>query len=211
MNEILNSVDVHYEIIYRELKRRTLEVVRVTDFEKGYVSIPFINQRIDTRLQGYAAELTAHHYRKSGIEIDAVAGIPSLGVPFGTAVAERLGVDLIPARKDPQIPGAWKSPIVVSEQVRSFTTTVDYQFTLNGEEPIESILLVDDFCAHGNTALAIGRELQRRGKKIHLAFYCAKLFQPGVERIRTELGVEAFCVIGISEILDDPKQPIRLV
>lgn len=209
-NELL-QVEPYYEIIHQRLKERTLAVARVTDLERGYVSIPFINQRIDSRLLGQAADLTAYFYRKAGIEIDVVSGIPHLGVPLATSVAERMDVDLIPSRKDAQIPGSWKSPIVVSERVQSFTTTVDYQFALNGEEPIQSILLVDDFCAHGNTALAIGRELQRRGKEVYFAFYCAKLFQPGVERIREELGINPYYVIGISEISRDLTHPITLV
>ncbi len=186
------------------LRQEFLKVAKVTNHEKGYVSVPFINQLVNPRSQGFAADLIVYHCQSRGCEIDKVVQIPNSGNPLATTVAERLNTPLAPGRKGKAIPGAWSQPIVIEETSPSFTTGESSTFTFNGLEPGDKILLVDDVVAHGDTSLLVIKKLREKGIIItELAVYFAKLFQPGVEKLQEETGINPFYVIGVQEIFPD--------
>jgi adenine/guanine phosphoribosyltransferase-like PRPP-binding protein len=185
--------------IESQLRKRFLNEAKVTNFEKGYISVPSVNQRIDLEMQGWAADLIVDHFRKLGIEFDAVVGIPNSGIPLGTSVAERLGVPLAPGRKGKDFPGAWKMPVIVEENVPSFTTGVTSSFVFNGIQSGETVLAVEDVIATGETMENIARAFQAKGITVYNAAYFAKVFQGGVARLR-EIGIEPFYAIGIEKI-----------
>jgi adenine/guanine phosphoribosyltransferase-like PRPP-binding protein len=174
----------------------------VTDRKKGYVSAPGVNQLIDVGTQEEAACLVGFWIREIGSKIDKVVGIPYSGVPFATSVAGELKVPLAPGRKGDDIPGSWQETIIVEEEVPSFTTGVRSKFVYNNLPEGDTVLIVDDVVAHGDTAVMTIKEFNKRGITTYLAVYFAKLFQPGVQRIIEETGVEPFYVIGIQEISD---------
>ena len=183
------------------------QAARVTDFKKGYISAPFVNQLIDPLLQGYAADLIARHAK--GLSIDKVVPIPNSGIPLATAVAERLKLPLAPGRKDNSTPGAWGNPVVIEEQVQSFTTGTIASFTFNELNQGDTILLVDDVVAYGDTSTLIIRALEKRGINVAgLAIYFGKHFQPGLARIKKETGITPLVVVGIERIT--PKGEIFL-
>lgn len=186
------------------LRAAFLEHAEIKDFEKGYISAPFVNQLIDLKLQGFAADIIAYHVNTENVKVDKVVQIPYSGNSLATSVAERLGVLLVPGRKGEATPGAWNHPIIINESVASFTTGETSSFVFNGLEPDDNIYLVDDVVALGDTACRIMNELEKR--KIHvkgMAIYFAKLFQPGIQRIKKETGIKPFFAVGIESITPD--------
>lgn len=170
---------------------------KIINIKKGYISAPWINQLIDPLLQGFAADLIAEHF--SGSDITKIVPIPNMGIPLGTAVAERLEIPLAPGRKDDHVPGAWRKPYVIKEETPSFTTGALSSFTFNEIGPGDRILLIDDFCALGATGVAISSRFQRDKMEVRYGVYCAKLFQGGLERIR-RLNIDSFYAVGIADI-----------
>jgi len=183
------------------LRDRFIKEAKVTNFEKGYVSVKWVNQLVDLGYQGFAADLIAYRFR--GYEFDKVVGIPNSGIPLATSVAERLGLPLAPGRKGKDIPGAWETPVIVKEKVKSFTTDDISEFVFNGLEKGDRVLLVDDVIAHSTTASLIIDVLRQEDIEIEMAVYFTKLFQHGVDKLRSNQNIDPFYVIGVSEMQSD--------
>ncbi|HLL61258.1 MAG TPA: phosphoribosyltransferase family protein [Candidatus Nitrosocosmicus sp.] len=172
------------------------ESARVIDQQKGYIDLPWINQVIDPLYLGYAADIIAEKFKDC--HIDKVVGIPTMGTILAVSVAERLNKPLAPGRKGPE-PKAWKQIIKTDKPINSFSTGEPSYLTFNGISASETILLIDDFIAQGETLEPIIKKLIKHKCTVCVAVYCAKLFQPGFLKI-TQLGIEPFFVYGIREI-----------
>lgn len=179
---------------------------KLKNYDKGYISAPFVNQLIDLNLQGFAADIVAYQTKTNHLKVDKIVQIPYSGNSLATSVAERLSVPLVPGRKGNAIPGAWNHPIIIEEKIRSFTTGETSSFTFNGLKKGDNIYLIDDVVANGDTACLIIKEFRKRGIIVTgMALYFAKLFQPGVERIKEETEISPFFVVGIESITPDGK------
>ena len=184
------------------LRKEFLDKAKVKNIEKGYVSVPFVNQLIDLDIQGLASDLIAHKFRD--VAIDKVVMVPYSGNPLATTVAERLGVQLAVGRKGKSIPGSWSDPIVVTEEAKSFTTGEKSRFVFNGLDKGDRVLIIDDVIAYGDTSGLILKIFKNKGVNVvGLAVYFAKLFQPGVDRIIEEHGIDPFYVVGIEKLNED--------
>ena len=183
------------------LRDRFLEKAIVNDYEKGYISVPFVNQLIDLELQGYAADIIAHNINSNGISVDKIVQIPYSGNSLATSVAERLRVPLVLGRKEKETPGAWQEVFLIQEKIHSFTTGKDLLFIFNEIRKGDRVYIIDDVIANGDTAPTIISEFMKEGIEVMgMAVYFAKLFQPGVEKIKEQTGIESFSVIGIESI-----------
>lgn len=186
------------------VRKAFYEKARVTNFDLGYISVPFVNQLIDLELQGFAGDIIAHHYRKAETEMDKVIQIPLSGNPLATTVAERLNTPLVPGRKGKAIPGSWGHSVVVEEKIPSFTTGEMSTFVFNGLKEGDKVILIDDVIANGYTSGLIAKSLKEKGiEVVGIAVYFAKLFQPGVNRVREETGIDPFFVVGIENITQE--------
>lgn len=195
------SLDLKREILTNYFR----QYARILDREKGYIDAPWVNLEIDPLLQGYAADLVVEHFKDTSI--DYVAGIPMCGIPLATAVADRIEkVKLIIPRKGLVRPSNFGKDVVITESSASFTTGekgVSFVFPSLVRNLVKQgknhLLLVDDFCALGNTACAITPSLQELGIEISYAVYVSKRFQGGLEKIK-KLSVETFSVVTIDKI-----------
>jgi adenine/guanine phosphoribosyltransferase-like PRPP-binding protein len=187
------------------LRWKILEEARVTNYEKGYVSIPSINQLVEMDLQEIASEMIADHFEGLGTKINMVAGIPNSGISLATSVARILKVPLAPGRKGEVYPGSWNSRIEINEEVPSFTTGEASKFVFNGLNPGDTVLIVDDFIAHGATSVLVAQVFMRHGINVQIAAYSAKLFQGGVKQIEDNVGIKPFYAVGIEKIFEDGK------
>lgn len=190
------------------LEQEFLQAARVLDPVKGYISVPSFNLRMKPGVLTHAAQLIAHHFAKA--QVTAVHGIPHSGNYLATAVAMALGetVRLHASRKDQNIPTSWKD--VYRQEVRSFTTSsggvdvfggISLSFVKKGD----SVLLVDDVCARGDTGYTLIKGLLERGIKVAgFAVLFDKVFQGGLERIG-ELGVETFSCVRVKELGKNDK------
>ncbi len=177
---------------YAALTNRTL----------GHVSLEFVNQKINPKLNGLAAEILASVIVMSDIKINKVVPVPTMGNYLGTAIAEKLGAELMPGRKDGQVPGSWKDVIVV-ENKASFTTKSPGTFVFNQLKANDKVLLVDDFLAHGNTLEVIINAFREVGIDPYVAIYCVKMFQEGYGKLLS-MGIDPKYVLGIN-IEEDGK------
>lgn len=197
MREILTTEMLRAE--ENTLRRKFEQEATVTNFEKGYVSAPWVNQEIDPGLQTIAARIIANHFSNG---ITKITGIPNCGVPLAAAVSLEMGIPLAPSRKGTKIPGAWRNPFIIGEETPSFTTGEMSTFSFNSIIPEDYVLLVDDFIALGDTGSSIITALTTKGIRVSFAVYAAKTFQPGFQKIK-DLGVNPFYVVGIKTLKED--------
>ena len=111
--------------------------------------------------------------------IDLVVGIESRGFILGAAVADRLHVGFVPARK----PG--KLPARTLQQSYELEYGSDaLEIHEDAIEPGQRVLIVDDLLATGGTACA-ARDLVRRagGDVVAIAFLVELTFLDGRERL----------------------------
>jgi adenine phosphoribosyltransferase len=106
-----------------------------------------------------AVEVMVERYR--GERIDALAGIEARGFILASAMACRLGVGLILARKQGKLPG----------ETESETYSLEYgeaviEVHRDAAQPGDRVVVIDDLLATGGTAAATGRILQRLGATV---------------------------------------------
>ncbi len=171
----------------------------VTDAKKGYVSVKGLNQRINIKYQGYAADLLADWLKNRNITL--VAPVPNAGNYLPVAIAERLGVDLLAGRKDDHAPKTWTKPITTNERVCSFTTgnAATIMTFGDGTETNDTVAVCDDFLATAETTLSQYRAYLGRVGGIVFVFYAAKLFDKGPKILR-DRGINFQYAIGIEQI-----------
>jgi adenine/guanine phosphoribosyltransferase-like PRPP-binding protein len=183
------------------LRNYFLKEARIIDYDKGYISVPFVNQLVDPKLQGIAADLIIEHISQNEIPIDKVVQIPYSGNSLAYSVAERLDTPLVLGRKGNDSPGAWKNQFIINETTESFTTGKKSSFVFNELYPRDNVYLIDDVIANGDTSSLIIKEFEKRGIIVNgMSIYFAKLFQPGIEKVYNETGIDPFYAIGVEEI-----------
>jgi adenine phosphoribosyltransferase len=113
-------------------------------------------------------------------KVDKVIAIESRGFIFGSAVAQRLGVGVVPVRKKGKLP----------YKTLSANYTLEYgedtlEMHVDGILPGERVLVVDDVLATGGTAEAVLRLVtQAGGLPLAAAFAIELEFLKGRERLR---------------------------
>jgi adenine/guanine phosphoribosyltransferase-like PRPP-binding protein len=193
------------------LRQKFLQDAHVIDKDKGYISVPSFNLRMDPAVLKAAAHLICDFFKDS--DIDIVHGIPHSGNYLATAVALELdGVMLHISKKDLNIPSTWKE--IYHREIRSFThsgqgldiySPINLSFVHKGDR----VLIVDDVCAYGETGHAIISGLLERGVKVQgYAVLFDKQFQSGLARIE-ELGIKTFSCIRVAKL--EANDRVRLV
>jgi len=110
---------------------------------------------------------------------DKVIGIESRGFIFGSAVADRLGLGFVPARKVGKLP---------AKTVRT-TYALEYgtdavEMHADAVEKGERVLIVDDVIATGGTARAVGELVESVGATVAgFAFLLELSFLNGREKL----------------------------
>ncbi len=107
--------------------------------------------------------------------VTAVVGIESRGFIFGAAVARRLGVALVPARKQGKLPA---DCIAESYALEYGEAVLEIHADALGRQ--DRVLIVDDLLATGGTAAATARLVERLGATVAgLAFVVELSFLGG--------------------------------
>jgi len=96
--------------------------------------------------------------RFQGAPLDAIVGMESRGFIFGAALAARMHVAFVPARK----PGKLPAEVERIEYALEYGTD-SLEIHKDGLEPGERVLVVDDLIATGGTAKATGDLIERMG------------------------------------------------
>ena len=163
----------------------------------------FINHQVDPEIINPLADYFIEEFKDR--KIDKVLTLETSGLPIAYAVASKLGVKMVFAKKS-------KSKIVddnvYTEEVRSFTrgtvstVTVSKNYILKDE----NILVVDDFLAKGNAALGLINIAKRGGANV-VGFCTAidKNFQGGRDLLMA-MGIKV--VAGANIIAFRDNKPI---
>ena len=154
-------------------------VRNVPDFPKPGIVFRDITTLIrdGTALDEVAARL-ADHFRDQAP--DLVLGVESRGFIIGTAVALKLGVGFIPARKQGKLPA---DTISAEYELEYGTDAVEIH--TDAIEPGQKVLFIDDLLATGGTAEACGRLIkQAGGELIGYGFMIDLTFLNGAEKLK---------------------------
>lgn len=211
MEKLVYLID---NIQFREQKLRDLILkgASITDFDKGYISLPKVNQFLDPTVYKLATDLIRYNFKDK--QFDLVAGVPNSATALGACLMLTMGIPLAPGRKENIYPKSWRSPAVINGNTESFTTGEDvsgFVFNLNAEQIPNrkyKILLVEDFIASGTTLSLIAKRLLDEGHDVSIATMVAKLFQGGVDKIKMSTadnekgrtGICAYYAVGIDRM-----------
>jgi len=120
-----------------------------------------------------------------------VLGLESRGFIFGSALAQKLGLGFVPARKPGKLPG--------STLQESYLTTDGSEDALEihkgAFKPGDRVLIVDDVLATGGTAAAARRLIERTGAQpIALTLFVEVDKLPGREKLK---GLPVFSLLRV--------------
>jgi adenine phosphoribosyltransferase len=138
--------------------------------------------------KGLSAAVDALVAKYEGSKIDVVVGIESRGFIFGAAVAYRLGVGFVPARK----PGKLPAPTVRAEYELEYGKDA-IEMHRDAVTKGQRVLIVDDLLATGGTARAAAELVERLGGVVvGIAFLIDLAFLKGRDRLS---GYDVFSLI----------------
>jgi adenine phosphoribosyltransferase len=125
--------------------------------------------------------------RVESLHAEYVVGIESRGFIFGAAIAQRLGIGFVPARKKGKLPGIVES---VEYDLEYGTDCVQMQ---QNAFPIGSrIVIVDDLLATGGTAVATTQLIQKVGGLVEGSIFLIELdFLKGRDALEAQSTVQS--------------------
>ena len=137
---------------------------------------------------GLRATVDAIADRYADADVDLVVGIESRGFVFGAAVAYRMGVGFVPARK----PGKLPAETVRAEYELEYGTDA-IEIHRDAISKGQRVLIVDDLLATGGTAAAAAELVEKLGGEIvAFAFLIDLAFLKGRDKLA---GYEVFSLI----------------
>jgi len=126
----------------------------------------------------YAAARLADRFRPKNPHL--VIGVESRGFIMGVAVALKLGVGFVPARKPGKLPAE-----TIREEYQLEYGTDAVEIHRDAIEPGQKILFIDDLIATGGTAEATCKLVERAGGEIvGCGFLIDLAFLNGTDRLR---------------------------
>ena len=118
-----------------------------------------------------------------------ILGLESRGFIFGGALAQKLGLGFVPARKPGRLPGA----TFHEEYANTLGETHALEIHQNAFKPEDRVLIVDDVLATGATAAAARALIERAGAKpMALTLFIEMDHLPGREKLA---GLPVFSVL----------------
>jgi adenine phosphoribosyltransferase len=159
----------------------------VPDFpKKGIIFKDITTLLKDEKAFKSAVDIFVKKYKESGIE--KVVGVESRGFIFGSAIAYKLGVGFVPARK----PGKLPAETLKEEYALEYGTDA-VEIHKDAIKKGERILVIDDLLATGGTLSATCRLVEKLGGKIVAVACLIELtFLNGVEKLK---GYDFYSVI----------------
>lgn len=151
----------------------------IPDFPKPGIMFRDITTLIrDGRALDDVATRLADHFKDK--RPDLVLGVESRGFIIGTAVALKLGIGFIPARKKGKLPAETLSAEFVLEY-----GTDSVEIHTDAIRPGQKVLLIDDLLATGGTAEACTCLIeQARGEVVGCGFVIAFTFLTAAEKLK---------------------------
>lgn len=184
-----------------ELKERILKEGCVVEREMLKID-SFLNHQIDVKLTMKIGEELARRF--SDLKIDKILTVESSGIAIACATSYYANqLPVVFAKKS--APGTLTEGFYATE-VTSFTKRKVSNVLVSEEflSPGESVLIIDDFMAHGEATLGLARLVEQAGGKVAgVGVAVEKLFQGGSSRLKEQgYRVESLAII---ESMEDCK------
>lgn len=129
--------------------------------------------------EAFAASLRLLEERLEGQRPDAIVGMESRGFIFGAALAARLKVPFVPARKPGKLPA---EKISVEYALEYGTDTLEMH--ADALKAGDKVLVVDDLIATGGTAKATAELIEKLGAEVlAFAFVINLTFLEGTKKL----------------------------
>jgi xanthine phosphoribosyltransferase len=144
----------------------------------------FLNHQIDPVLMREIGKEFARRFRECGVS--KIVTIESSGIAPAVFTALELGVSVIFARKRKSLT---LQDDLYTEKVYSFTKREESEVSISRKllSPSDRVLLIDDFLAHGEAALAMARIVEQAGAAVvGIGIVIEKEFQNGGGKLREQ-------------------------
>lgn len=145
----------------------------------------FLNHQIDPKLMLEIGKYFAALYQGAGVT--KILTIESSGIAPAVMTAIELGVNVVFARKKKSLT---LQTDLYTETVNSFTKKETNEVSVSRKFLCaeDKVLIIDDFLANGDAALAMARIVEQAGGTvIGIGIVIEKSFQPGINKLK-ELG-----------------------
>ena len=154
----------------------------------------FINHQIDPKTYRSIAEELKRRFKDE--KIDKILTIEASGIAIAMAAAAQMGLPVLFAKKN-------RTKNISSDtyctKVASFTHGIDYDVVVSKSylTPEDTVLIVDDFLAHGNALEGLADLAKQAGARVAgAAIAIEKGFQGGGDRLRSEgMRIESLALI----------------
>lgn len=166
----------------------TSHIRTIADYPKPGIQFRDITSLLQNALAFNAAiDTLVMHYADTAL--DKVVGIEARGFIVGAAVASKLGLGFVPARKPGKLPGASIAQTYALEYGQDAL-----HMHADAIQAGERVLLIDDLIATGGTALAAVSLIRTLGGEVtHAGFVIDLPDLGGLQHLQT-LGVQAFAL-----------------
>jgi xanthine phosphoribosyltransferase len=144
----------------------------------------FLNHQIDPLLMQEIGRTFADFFRESGIT--KIVTIESSGIAPAVLTALELGVSVIFARKRKSLT---LQNDLYTEKVYSFTKKEESEVSISKKflSPSDHVLIIDDFLANGEAALAMARIVEQAQATVAgIGIVIEKAFQNGGSKLRKQ-------------------------
>ncbi len=165
-------------------------VREVPDFPRpGFLFRDITPLLVDAQAFGRAVEAMAAPVLT--LQPTHVLGLESRGFIFGSALAQKLGLGFVPARKPGKLPGATLREGYLGTDGSEYALEIHADAFQSGDR----VLIVDDVLATGATAAAARRLIERTGAQpIALTLFVEVGELPGREKLK---GMPVFSVLRV--------------
>lgn len=145
-----------------ELKQRILRQAQVADGDIIRVDM-FLNHCVDVPLLERLGKALAKRFK--GDKITKVLTAESSGIPLATFVALALDVPMVYAKR---YGAGYIDPDVYTAEAHSFSLEKSYTLRVSKRylDPEDSVLLVDDMLANGQTLLTLAELVSKAGAEV---------------------------------------------
>jgi hypothetical protein len=198
------------------LKDHFLETAQVTDPKKGYISYSPANQSFPTEIAAASSIIGLSIIQRIYQGPLVTVGIPDSGRYWASnmnplAVFKGIRMEMVAARSDGRIPGAWVDPVEIQPSSSFTTGESETPFAVHPaikNSPVA--VIIDDYCASGRMAKDSIEALLREGIEVAgYVVFVEKAFQGGIRVVHQECQIPCAAVLSVEKISERGVERLR--
>jgi adenine phosphoribosyltransferase len=164
-----------------EQKEVLLNSIRdIPDFPKPGIVFKDITTLLNNK-EAYQVLMNHLEDRYKEMDLEYIAGIDSRGFIFGAALADRLGIGFVPVRKKGKLPS---TTVCEKYELEYGFDEVEIHLDAFHEKKGARVLLIDDLCATGGTAVAASKlVIATKAELVEVCFLMNLTFLDGAQKV----------------------------